>query len=300
MATRVKVEQTDDQKLRILQKRMKLSNFLLIAAGVCIALLVLLLIIGTEKLNLPGSITIVLVVLGLALFLGGEFLKKSVGERLKHVANQHAMTVLERVMDHIEEYDQSKHIERKYMRQDLGFPDYQKYGFCGDYVKGVLHGIPLEFSEFELQEEHVREDSDGETDRSYQTIFYGVMVVCRHALPISDAVTVTHFKTYEDGYMTGNEAFDHVYSVRCGQKQDADIVLTPEYMQSLLRISAEKGRRFGVCFTQDGTLLFAIKDMNLFETGKVVNAVQLEEKLTSELAELAHIIDVLALPAQRV
>ena len=297
--------QLDDQKMENLRKRTKLAKYMMIAGGVCLGIVVLMILRngGTLSLNFKtptGVVAIILIIGGFALLFAGIAFKQKVGEAQKHIANNYAQSVLGRVMDRLDTFDHDKHIDKYYLNQDFGFPNYDCTGFCGDYVRGVLRGVPMEFCEFELQEEHVTEDSDGDKDVSYETVFYGVIVVCRHNLALSDAVVATQFKTYENAYNADSEAFYNAFSVRCTSEQDAELALTPDYMQKLLELSAERGKRFAIRFLQDGTLLLVIKDMNLFEMGKSENTVQLVEKLEKEMEDFINILDTLALPAQKV
>lgn len=297
--------QLDDQKMENLRKRTKLSKYIMIAGGVCLGIVVLMILLngGTLSLNFKtptGVVAIILIIGGFALLFTGLRVKQKAGEAQKHIANNYARSVLGRVMDRLDTFDHGKHIDRYYLNQDFGFPKYDCTGFCGDYVRGVLRGVPMEFCEFELQEKHVTEDKDGDTDVSYETVFYGVIVVCRHNLALSDAVVATQFKTYENAYNADSEAFYNAFSVRCTSEQDAKLALTPDYMQKLLELSAERGKRFAIRFLQDGTLLLVIKDMNLFEMGKSENTVQLVEKLEKEMEDFINILDTLALPAQKV
>ena len=236
---------------------------------------------------------------GFVLLVAGLVVKQKAGAAQKQIANNYARIVLDRLMDRLDTFDHGKHVDKYYLNQDFGFPEYDCTGFCGDYVRGVLRGVPMEFCEFELQEEHVTEDKDGDTDVSYETVFYGVIVVCRHNLALSDAVVATQFKTYENAYKADSEAFYNTFSVRCKSGQDAALALTPDYMQKLLELSAERGNRFAVRFLQDGTLLLVIKDMNLFEMGKSENTAQLVEKLEKEMADFTNILDKLAIPAHK-
>ena len=297
--------QLDDQKMENLRKRTKLSKYIMIAGGVCLGIVVLMILLngGTLSLNFKtptGVVAIILIIGGFALLFAGIAFKQKVGEAQKHIANNYAQSVLGRVMDRLDTFDHDKHVDKYYLNQDFGFPNYDCTGFCGDYVRGVLRGVPMEFCEFELQEKHVTEDKDGDTDVSYETVFYGVIVVCRHNLALSDAVVATQFKTYENAYNADSEAFYNAFSVRCTSEQDAELALTPDYMQKLLELSAERGKRFAIRFLQDGTLLLVIKDMNLFEMGKSENTVQLVEKLEKEMEDFINILDTLALPAQKV
>lgn len=296
--------QLDDQKMENLRKRTKLSKYIMIAGGVCLGIVVLMILLngGTLSLNFKtptGVVAIILIIGGFALLFTGLRVKQKAGEAQKHIANNYARSVLGRVMDRLDTFDHGKHIDKYYLNQDFGFPEYDCTGFCGDYVRGVLRGVPMEFCEFELQEKHVTEDKDGDTDVSYETVFYGVIVVCRHNLALSDAVMATQFKTYENAYNADSEAFYNAFSVRCTSEQDAKLALTPDYMQKLLELSAERGKRFAIRFLQDGTLLLVIKDMNLFEMGKSENTVQLVEKLEKEMEDFINILDTLALPAQK-
>ena len=288
-----------------LRKRTKLSKYIMIAGGVCLGIVVLMILLngGTLSLNFKtptGVVAIILIIGGFALLFAGIAFKQKAGEAQKHIANNYAQSVLGRVMDRLDTFDHGKHVDKYYLNQDFGFPKYDCTGFCGDYVRGVLRGVPMEFCEFELQEKHVTEDKDGDTDVSYETVFYGVIVVCRHNLALSDAVVATQFKTYENAYNADSEAFYNAFSVRCASGQDAELALTPDYMQKLLELSAERGKRFAIRFLQDGTLLLVIKDMNLFEMGKSENTVQLVEKLEKEMEDFINILDTLALPAQKV
>ena len=297
--------QLDDQKMENLRKRTKLSKYMMIAGGVCLGIVVLMILRngGTLSLNFKtptGVVAIILIIGGFALLFAGIAFKQKAGEAQKHIANNYAQSVLGRVMDRLDTFDHGQHIDRYYLNQDFGFPKYDCTGFCGDYVRGVLRGVPMEFCEFELQEKHVTEDKDGDTDVSYETVFYGVIVVCRHNLALSDAVMATQFKTYENAYNADSEAFYNAFSVRCTSEQDAELALAPDYMQKLLELSAERGKRFAIRFLQDGTLLLVIKDMNLFEMGKSENTVQLVEKLEKEMEDFINILDTLALPAQKV
>ena len=296
--------QLDDQKMENLRKRTKLAKYMMIAGGVCLGIVVLMILRngGTLSLNFKtptGVVAIILIIGGFALLFAGIAFKQKVGEAQKHIANNYAQSVLGRVMDRLDTFDHGKHVDKYYLNQDFGFPEYDCTGFCGDYVRGVLRGVPMEFCEFELQEEHVTGDSDGDTDVSYETVFYGVIVVCRHGLALSDAVVATQFKTYENAYNADSEAFYNAFSVRCASGQDAELALTPDYMQKLLELSAERGKRFAIRFLQDGTLLLVIKDMNLFEMGKSENTAQLIEKLENEMADFTNILDKLAIPAQK-
>lgn len=296
--------QLDDQKMENLRKRTKLSKYIMIAGGVCFGIMAIIFLasgkttLGTDSPE--GLAAILLALAGFVLLVAGLVVKQKAGAAQKQIANNYARIVLDRLMDRLDTFDHGKHVDKYYLNQDFGFPEYDCTGFCGDYVRGVLRGVPMEFCEFELQEEHVTEDSDGDTDVSYETVFYGVIVVCRHNLALSDAVVATQFKTYENAYKADSEAFYDTFSVRCTSEQDAALALTPDYRQKLLELSAERGNRFAVRFLQDGTLLLVIKDLNLFEMGKSENTAQLVEKLEKETEDFINILDTLALPAQKV
>ena len=290
--------QPDDRRLETLQKRMKAARIITIAGIVSLGISVVLFFIG-NKLGIPGVVTVGLFVLGFVLAFFGVMFGHQTGEAQKIVANRYAVAVLEKVMDRVDVFDTHKSVGQYYMKHDFGFPKHDRIGYCGDYVRCVFDGIPVEFSEFELQEEHVRENSDGDTESSYETNFYGIMAVCQHGLTLTDAVVATQYGECKDPCDIGDTVFQNAFSVGSTSKQDALLALSKEYRQSLLELTAKKGRNFVIRFLPDGKLLAVLRDQNLFEVGKAATTQQLMEKMESELTEFTQMLRVLMLPAKQ-
>ncbi len=290
----------DDAKLVSLQKRMDLAKYLIIAGVIFVGLAAGILIFGlVDRLGIPGYITIVLFLIGFALVFGGAILRQKVGESRKNIAANYARVILNTMMDRLDEFDQGKQVSKYYINQDFGYPKYDRVGYCGDYVKGVLRNVPMEMCEFELQEEHVtRDDEDGDVRTSHETVFYGIIVVCRHEFKLNGAVSVTQYTEYQDAVKTGKEIFDRLFSVKAEDAQDVPCVLSDDYMQKLLKLTEQKGKVFAIRFSKDGTFLFVIRDMNLFEASDITNTTELVEKMEKELDGFVDVYDVLTTPVK--
>lgn len=303
MAKQIQNNKTDDEKLQDIQKKFKLAKLIMIVSGVFFAIAVLTFIrSGSTELstgNPTGNLAIGSTIVGFLLLFFGLWFKQKTGAQQKGIAVSYARESLERAMDRLDEYNHSKEIGRYYINQDLGFPDHNHIGYCGDYVRGVFHNIPLEFCEFELQEEYTRRDNDGDVHTTTKTVFRGLMIVCKHDLELEEAVVLSQYTNFQDSYDTGNVEFDKLYSASCQNKDDAVKAITPEYMQKLMQLSSAKGKRFAVRFLKNGSLIFVIKDLNMFEANKVTNTAQLRDKMDREMADLGQIIDTLAYPAKR-
>ena len=299
--SKIQNRQYDDQMMQNLQKLASVSKYLFIA-GFLIVVLIGLIILSQGVMEIDYSIQVTIIILtliGFLIFGIALLISKKTKKAKNEVAGIYAKALLANIMDQLDSYDRSAYIARYYINQDLGFPGFNHHGFAGDYVRGVLHGVPLEFSEFELQTRYETRDNDGEKEVNYKTEFYGVMIVCRHELSLSDGITISQYKIYEDAYKTDDEDFNKDFSIKCSNEQDAKLALSSYYIEALKELSIKKGKRFAIRFLQDGTLLLVIRDMNLFEMGDTKNTAELVAKLESEINDFVEMVDVLTIPAQR-
>ena len=69
-------------------------------------------------------------------------------------------------------------------------------------------------------------------------------------------------------------------------------------LETLLRLTAEKGRIFGMRFLSDGTLLLTLRGWDLFEVGDSTNTAELSEKLEREVMELGDLLEALEIPRE--
>ncbi len=224
------------------------------------------------------------------LFVGVIVFSK-VDNRQKQLALQYIPGVLSEAMDKLEKYDQTGSVDQGYMWEDFAFGSRDRIGKCGDYVKGILRGMPVEFCEFEIQCEHSTTDSEGRRIKEVSTSFSGLMAVCRHGLRLSNNVTMTQFSRYFKEIKTESIEFTRAWSVKEDSGHAAFLVLTPQFMEKLMATVREKRMRMGLQFRADGVLLIVLKRVDFFEVDEAKKVDELKEKIRKEIKDLGDIME---------
>ena len=162
--------------------------------GMLLAIVVVLVHSLVTELPMP-FIAAFATIISIALVIGmlGSFW---VQKQQKKLSLHYTPEVLEAVLDRLELYDHKGSVDHGYLWEDFSFPEREWVGPCADHVKGVLKGMPLEFSEFCFQYEDVSRDDDGKIKRETRTSFNGMMVVCRHGFRLKNKVTLTQFNLF--------------------------------------------------------------------------------------------------------
>ena len=257
--------------------------------GIPLALVVIL--VHTFVIEISMSyLAVFAIALSLVLVIGmvGTFL---VQKQQKKLSLHYTPEVLEAVLDRVELYDHRGSVDHGYLWEDFSYPEREWVGPCSDHVKGVLKGMPIEFSEFCFQYEHVTRDKDGSIKRETRTSFNGMMVVCRHGFRLKNKVTLTQFSHFHHALGTESVDFNSAWSIREDAGQDAFYILTPHYMEKLMALSRDKWMKMGIQFRPDGTLLIVMQDVDFFEVDEAKNVTELKEKLKNELLDLADTME---------
>lgn len=257
--------------------------------GILLALVVIL--VHTFVIEISMSyLAVFAIALSLVLVIGmvGTFL---VQKQQKKLSLHYTPEVLEAVLDRVELYDHKGSVDHGYLWEDFSYPEREWVGPCSDHVKGVLKGMPIEFSEFCFQYEHVTRDKDGSIKRETRTSFNGMMVVCRHGFRLKNKVTLTQFTPFRHALRTESMDFNSVWSIREDAGQDAFYILTPHYMEKLMALSRDKWMKMGIQFRPNGTLLIVMRDVDFFEAETAKNVTELKEKLKNELLGLADTME---------
>lgn len=273
--------------------KLETAGLILLVPMTIVALLVIA--FNVEVLKTP---LIVIVCIMFPLLCIGALGNTIVGGKSKKLAAGYTPTVLARVMDRLDKYDHESSVSDDYIRQELGYPFYDRIGERSDYVKGVLRGIPLEMGEFSLEKRTSERDEDGNVSYSWDTVFEGLMVVCRHGMELSNDFTITQYMAVLGGLETESVDFNRAFSITTRAQHETFYLLTPHYMETLLRLTAEKGRIFGMRFLSDGTLLLTLRGWDLFEVGDSTNTAELSEKLEREVMELGDLLEALEIPRE--
>lgn len=257
--------------------------------GIPLALVVIL--VHTFVIEISMSyLAVFAIALSLVLVIGmvGTFL---VQKQQKELSLHYTPEVLEAVLDRVELYDHKGSVDHGYLWEDFSYPEREWVGPCSDHVKGVLKGMPIEFSEFCFQYEHVTRDKDGSIKRETRTSFNGMMVVCRHGFRLKNKVTLTQFTPFRHALRTESMDFNSVWSIREDAGQDAFYILTPHYMEKLIALDQDKWMKMGIQFQPNGTLLIVMRDVDFFEAETAKNVTELKEKLKNELLGLADTME---------
>ena len=207
--------------------------FLLVAVGVT---MIVCCVIGAEY---PMIAVFIAAGVMFACLLGGMIVGSVSGSKAKQIAVEHTPVVLEKVMDKLEFYHHSGCVDLDFLKEDLGLPSYDRVGACGDHVKGVLRGIPVEFSEITLEEERTERDEDGDVNTYYDVVFRGLVVICKHGKNVACDVTVTQFTRFLGAVKTESEDFNKAFSLRAESeagKQERETAITPSFTSGMLRI----------------------------------------------------------------
>lgn len=227
--------------------------------GMLLAFVVILVHSLVTELPMP-FIAAFATVISIALVIGmiGSFW---VQKQQKKLSLHYTPEVLSAVLDRLELYDHKGSVDHGYLWEDFSFPEREWVGPCADHVKGVLKGMPLEFSEFCFQYEHVSRDDDGNIKRETRTSFNGMMVVCCHGFRLKNKVTLTQFNLFRHALRTESMEFNSVWSIREDAGQDAFYILirrspirsTGRRSRSVGRLPSGTSTRSSVCWKTPAT-----------------------------------------------
>ena len=181
-----------------------------------------------------------------------------------------------------------------------------------DYVSARYRDIRFEQSDVHIEEKHESTDSNGHTSTSYVTLFRGRWMIFdfnkdfRAKLQIVEkgfpsakrkrffGRKETLFKRVE----MESETFNDRFLVYAQNEHDAFYVITPAFMERLLRLAAQNKGTLLFCFI-DNRLHIAIHDkIDSFEPGSVFSRVDEEAALArtqSEIRVITQFIDELNL-----
>ena len=264
--------------------------FLLVAVGVTV---IVCYVIGAEY---PMPIICIAAGVMFACLLGGMIVGSISGNKAKQIAVEHTPVVLEKVMDKLEFYHHSGCVDLDFLKEDLGLPSYDRVGACGDHVKGVLRGIPVEFSEITLEEERTERDEDGDVNTYYDVVFRGLVVICKHGKNVACDVTVTQFTRFLGAVKTESEDFNKAFSLRAESEVELFRLLTPHHMEKLMQASGGRRGLLSLRFKQDGTLYLLIRNMDLFEVNGASSTEELQKHIEGDVHLLGYILETLQIP----
>ena len=139
-------------------------------------------------------------------------------------------------------------------------------------------------------------DEDGDLETCYDTVFSGLVAVCKHDKELACDITVSQITRYIGSTKTESEDFNKAFSARAESDLELFRLLTPHYMERLMQASGGRQGLLSLCFKKDGTLYLVIRSLDLFEAGHAASVAELNKSIAEDVRILGEILEKLDLP----
>jgi hypothetical protein len=267
--------------------------------------------IGTMYILVVGFIVLLLLSFGTSLdtliFIAfasvgiGGFLYKYLIKDYTSEFKEKIIAPLISAMDENLNYLPHKHIDPMHFSRSKLFTSTPDRVSGNDYVKGVIDGIPIQFSDFHAQKKH--RDSKGRT--TWSTIFQGLFIVSEFNKNFHGTTVVlpdTAQSTFGDligGWLQSNNGmreelvkmdnpeFEKEFVVYSSDQIEARYILSHTLMNRLLAFKKRSGEDLLVSFTSQKLNLAISYNKDLFEPS-VFHSL-LEYKIAMEYVQTLHL-----------
>lgn len=281
------------QMLQELAQRRRKGLIFLLAGAVCPFLLILLPNNDawwiTVLVTLDILAAIFLIIYGLIVWIDAS-------GRLKDIISEAFMPeALGNIFSQVE-YQQNHHIPKEAIDAVLMQHYWESTG-GNDYVRANYRGLPLEFSDMRL----TYETGMGKDSRT-RSAFSGLYIICsfdkgfpadlllieRRRIGLLGAKPPEDMQIISSGY----EALDKKFLLIADNLLNAQSILTPQTVESILRMHAYTNGRCSLKLTRDGKAHAAIDSgRNAFEPGKRIE--EAEQRIAEEICYVTDIIEML-------
>lgn len=290
--------ETDSQIASQIERLRKKAHPLLTAGWTAIGLCIaagLILLIGKESAlwRADEIMPFILVTAGLGMaggalvFIGGKFHKK-----LKAYVSENIIRVLLSEVFELKEYVPLSHISGKIIGETelIG-----GWTHCSgsDFCEGKYKGINIIFSDIRLT-------STGKDDKTH-THFKGLWLICdfRKELPAKLRIRENNTEQRKNGLETENIIFNEKFQILTDDPHTAFYVLTPHFMEKILKTDAKACGRIYLCFTGGKVHIAVHNGHDFFEHGtgaaEFRNLDSLRARFRSEIGCLTGLADELLL-----
>lgn len=291
----------DDGKMAVLERMRKISKYAIIAGIVLLTLGIVLMLLSEYVLySLDEDMCGMLILTGVAAAGIGALIKIFTGWLAKRVAVNYTPEALKTAFDRLDEYNHKRGISDSYIYSaSAALPSFDNITGLKDYVKGMLRGINIEFSEFSLQEREEERDKDGKVKVTYTTVYSGILLITKHGYKLKQDIVITQaVGNLFGGQKTESIEFDKLFQIKSGDGHELFYLLTPQYMEKLIKLSNEKGKIFGLTLLKDGELILTMSGRNYFEPGGTSSVDELVQKIVNEMNELGDTLETLEIPKE--
>lgn len=237
---------------------------------------------------------------------------------LKEFAGEHVLKeiIAERIK--IFEYSPNGNPGKKFLRSLGVLPSFDNvYG--SDYIRGMYKENEIMYCDLKLEEEYETTDSDGDRVNKSVTVFQGQVISLVLGKPLGDKrlrISERANKRKPSGFMQNafenvasalgikinehvvsleNEAFNNQFEVKSNDEEFAFYILTPHFMESIVRADVLANGRTNICFSGNRASISMYNGRDAFELGKkLCNKKRLEEdrqKMRNDLSTILSIVD---------
>jgi hypothetical protein len=163
--------------------------------------------------------------------------------------------------------------------RDLGLvPSWDRAAF-EDKLSGQRRNAPFEFFEAHLEDKRETSDSRGNRRTEWVTVFRGQCLVARFPKPFNGVTKVERdhgvmnfFAKFGQGMpkvKLEDPVFEKCFEVYGTDQVEARFILTPDFMERLLKLEKTFEGKQLRCAFQGGEMLLCVEGKNLFEPGSM-------------------------------
>ena len=220
----------------------------------------------------------------------------------------------------ISEYSPNKYIGKKFVDNCAILPYYDKIS-GSDYVAGKYRGVWFRFSDLLLEYEKTCRNSNGKTSKQLVTIFQGQVIHMELGKNIGGYVSIRERRDTgrkksltskavgglvngilnvvnqdkSENIETENAEFNSKFKINTSDGQLAFYILTPQFMESAMRLDALAGGYTNISFSGSGVTITLNNNRDSFEMKhQLVSSRQLEryrQRFRDEFTVILEIFD---------
>jgi hypothetical protein len=178
-----------------------------------------------------------------------------------------------------------------------------------DRLDGTRGGAPFHFFEAHLEEKRTTTDSKGRTQTTWVTVFRGQCLAVKFMKPFNGVTKVyrdagvmnmfTGFGQKGQRVKLDDPVFEKSIEVYSSDQVEARYILTPDFMERLLKLEKTfEGRKLRCAFAE-GQMLLCVEGKNLFEAGSMYRKMDDMHRVHEMLTDFAAVFLLIDSMSQR-
>lgn len=291
-------------KINGYQLKAKISGIVVpvLVVMVQFALLMLVLeVVGTGRRTHTYIIFVVAAII--LIFIFNKSGKKAKTQLKECVGEYVVKDILAEKID-IKDYDPTSRINEKVLKKSCILPHYDRIS-GSDYIKGFYKGAEIAYSDILLEQEHTTTDSDGHKSTTYETVFHGHFIKVYLGKTLDNYLKIMErknkgkksifYKAAEVaagamGIQSNNKTvelenveFNNRFEVKTDNEEFAFYILTPNFMESIIRVDEYAQGYTNICFKEDAVYVAINSGYDSFEAEKLISSKKRLEELRTNV-----------------